>query len=125
MRSRWSAFAVRDWEYLWRTLHPDHVDRSDPFEHWRAGVEAGAQALRYRKLTVLASAGPDADGFAHVLFHADISEGGKKRSFAEDSRFAKAEGGWRYLDGVVQLDRELPKPIEALTFDAFHLAARR
>jgi SEC-C motif-containing protein len=125
MRSRWSAFAVGDFAYLWRTLHPDHPDRADTFETFRARAEADAHGRRYRKLLVLASAGPDAEGYAHVLFHADITEDRAKRSFAEHSRFTHDGTGWRYFDGVVLPDRELPRPIETLTFDAFHLAARR
>ena len=27
MRSRYSAFALREVAYLWKTLHPDHPDR--------------------------------------------------------------------------------------------------
>ena len=70
MRSRFSAYALRRWDYLWRTLHPDHVDRGEDFETWRARAEADAHELRFRKLLVLASSGPDAEGVAHVLFHA-------------------------------------------------------
>ena len=116
---------MRDFAYLWRTLHPDHPDRADTFESFRARAEADALGLRYRKLLVLASSGPDAEGYAHVLFYAGITLDRAKRSFAEHSRFAHDGTGWRYLDGVVLPDRDLPRPIEALTFDAFHLAARR
>ena len=125
MRSRWSAFAVQNWDYLWRTLHPDHVDRSEDFASWRARVEADSHELRFRKLLVLSTSGPDAQGLAHVLFHADIRHGRAQRSFAEHSRFRHDGTGWRYLDGVVLPDRDLPRPLESLTFDAFHLAARR
>lgn len=124
MRSRFSAYAVRDVAYLWRTLHPDHPDRAESFETWSARVAADVAALRFRKLLVLATSGP-VDGIAHVLFWADIRDGTRKRSFAEHSRFAHDGTGWRYLDGMTQEDRDLPKPISALTFDAFHLAARR
>jgi SEC-C motif-containing protein len=29
MRSRFAAYVRRDWVYLWRTLHADHVDKID------------------------------------------------------------------------------------------------
>jgi SEC-C motif-containing protein len=124
MRSRFSAFAVGDVAYLWRTLHPDHPDRAESFESWAPRTAADIAKLRFRKLVVLATSGP-VDGIAHVLFFADIREGTHKRSFAEHSRFAHDGTGWRYLDGMTQAERDLPKPITALTFDAFHLAARR
>lgn len=124
MRSRFSAYAVGDVAYLWRTLHPDHPDRAEPFETWAARVAGEIAALRFRKLVVLASRGPH-DGIAHVLFFADVRDGAHKLSFAEHSRFAHDGTGWRYLDGVTQPERDLPRPITALDFDAFHLAARR
>ncbi len=124
MRSRFAAYAVRDLAYLWRTLHPDHPDRAETFETWSTRVAAEIAPLRFRKLLVLAASGPH-DGIAHVLFFADVRERGRKHSFAEDSRFAHDGTGWRYLDGVTQPERDLPKPIAELTFDAFHLAARR
>ena len=124
MRSRYTAYVLRDVAYLWRTLHPDHPDRGEPFETWAPRVTAEVASLRFRKLTVLATSGP-VQGIAHVLFHVDVREGSHKRSFAEHSRFAHDGTGWRYLDGITQQERELPRPISALTFDAFHLAARR
>jgi SEC-C motif-containing protein len=125
MRSRYSAYVRRDVAYLWRTLHPDHVDRREDPASWAERVSAAISKQRFAGLTVLATSGPDAQGIAHVLFHADIREGHRKRSFAEHSRFAHDGDGWRYLDGVTLADRDLPKPIAVLDFDAFHLAARR
>jgi len=125
MRSRFSAYARRDLAYLWRTLHPSHDDRQGAFESWRAELASASRTLRFRKLRVLATSGPDREGIAHVLFHAVVTDGRKNRSFAEHSRFAHDGTGWRYLDGVALAQRDLPQPISALDFDAFHLAARR
>lgn len=126
MRSRFSAYARRDWPYLWRTLHPDHADRrTSTYAAWSEQVAAGSTALRFRKLLVIATAPPDAHGFAHVLFHADVRAGGSNASFAEHSRFAHDGDGWRYLDGVTLDDREVPRPLAALTFDRFGHAAYR
>lgn len=126
MRSRFSAYVRKDWAYLWRTLHHDHADKqAQVFASWAEQIAAGSAALQFRKLLVIATAPPDREGFAHVLFHADIREGKANRSFAEHSRFAHDGDGWRYLDGVTLTDREVPRPLATLTFDTFGHAAYR
>jgi SEC-C motif-containing protein len=124
MRSRFTAFAVRDFDYLWRTLHPDHEDRAERFDGWRARIAASTKPLSFRTLRILATREPDADGVAHVLFHVVVTEGKKNRSFAEHSRFAHDGTGWRYLDGGALPMRDA-REIEKLTFDLFHHLARR
>lgn len=129
MRSRYVAFARHDWAYLWRTLHPDHPDRSGPdartFSTWVVDIAAATEPLQFRKLWVLATAGPDLHGFAHVLFHVDVRAGRSNRSFAEHSRFAHDGVGWRYVDGATLSDREVPRPLAELSFDSFGHAFRR
>jgi SEC-C motif-containing protein len=103
MRSRYAAFALGDTEYLWRTLHPDHDDRTRAREGWERELRKGLKKLRYRRLRILDSAPPDEDGVARVLFHVAMSQkvGGtsRDRSFAELSLFAHDGEGWRYLVG--------------------------
>jgi SEC-C motif-containing protein len=125
MRSRFTAYARGDWAYLWRTLHPDHVDRTQSFAGWSAAIAEHGAGLQFRKLLILDTAGPDAHGLAHVLFHVDVRAGRSNRSFAEHSRFRHDGVGWRYLDGVTLDDREVPRPLSALSFDRFGHAAWR
>ncbi len=100
MRSRYAAFARRELEYLWRTLHPDHPDRAEGHDRALARLRASASAYRYMGLEVLDTAGPDADGVARVLFLARVFEKGRDQSFVERSDFAHDGDGWRYLAGV-------------------------
>lgn len=129
MRSRYTAFVRHDWAYLWRTLHPDHVDRSGPdaqtFSTWAAGIATATEPLRFRKLLIIATAPPDVHGSAHVLFHVDVRAGRSNQSFAEHSRFAHDGTGWRYVDGMTLSDREVPRPLVELTFDRFGHAFHR
>ena len=121
MRSRYAAFARRDYPYLWRTLHPRHEDRQATRADWLASVRRSSASLRFEGLRVCGTRGPDAEGLGHVLFHATLSEGGLDRSFAEHSRFALDGSAWRYLDGTM-LEWQDPGD---LTFDSFWRVALR
>jgi SEC-C motif-containing protein len=102
MRSRYSAFAVRDAEYLLRTLHPGHPDRGGENKEKSqaiAEIRRSCDAHRYPGLAILDTEGPDREGVARVLFSARVFSGGKDRSFVELSEFAREGEGWRYLSG--------------------------
>ncbi len=81
MRSRYSAFAVGDAEYLWRTWHPrtrpEQVEL-DPSTTW-----TGLEVLEAADDT--------------VEFRAHHDRGVRH----ERSRFAQRAGRWFYLDGEV------------------------
>ncbi|HZI12317.1 MAG TPA: YchJ family metal-binding protein [Myxococcus sp.] len=119
MRSRYSAFALREVAYLWKTLHPDHPDRARPQEEVLRELRAFAQGHQFPKLVVMDRQPPDADGQARVLFFAKVFEKGKERSFVERSNFRHDGTGWRYHSGVTKLPRELPGPPESLTLATF------
>ncbi len=91
MRSRFSAFAVGDGEYLLRTWHPTtrppRLDL-DP-------------ALRWVRLEVLERTG---GGVIHtegtVRFRAHYLERGKAGEMDEHSRFVRHDGAWVYLGAM-------------------------
>ncbi len=99
MRSRYSAFALREAEYLHRTLHPEHEDRSRLKDVVLRSIRESASRHRYPGLRVIDHEGPDEGGIARVLFHARVFEKGRDRSFVELSDFAHDGEGWRYLRG--------------------------
>jgi len=119
MRSRYSAFALREVEYLWRTLHPEHPDRARPQADFLREVRAHASALKYPRLQVLDRQLADVGSTAVVLFHAHIFEKGRDRSFVERSEFQHDGTGWRYLRGESRAPQELPAPPESLTLATF------
>ena len=125
MRSRFSGFVKGELPYLWKTLHRDHTDKQGDFESWAKRFRKSLSNIRYRQLRVLDVAAPDSDGVADVLFHVLVSKGRRDASFAEHSHFVHNGDGWRYVDGTTLLNRELPKPIEALTFRTFREALAR
>ncbi|MGA9520218.1 MAG: YchJ family metal-binding protein [Myxococcaceae bacterium] len=107
MRSRYSAFALKQVDYLWRTLHPDHPDRRRPEDEVKRELRKAFSTFKYPGLKILDAAGPGEDGAAYVLFHAQVFEKGRDRSFVERSEFRHDGTGWRYLAGELRVPREL------------------
>ncbi|MFD4630463.1 YchJ family protein [Streptomyces sp. NPDC058284] len=91
MRSRYSAFAVRDESYLLRTWHPrtrpPRVE-FDPALRW-TGLEIGAT-----------SEGTAFHTTGTVTFRARYTDGGRPDSLHEKSRFERLDGAWVYVDGT-------------------------
>lgn len=88
MRSRYSAYAKRDADYLFRTWHP----RTRPAE---VTVDAD---VAWRELEITeTSAGGDGDERGEVEFRASYLGG----VMHERSRFERRAGRWLYLDGDV------------------------
>lgn len=112
MRSRFSAFARGDAAYLWRTLHPEHEDRSRPEAEVVRQLREAARTYRYMRLAIL---GAEAD---QVLFLANVFEKGRDVSFVELSRFAHDGVGWRYLSGTARAAKELADP-RRVTIESF------
>ncbi|MFI8288530.1 YchJ family protein [Streptomyces sp. NPDC085614] len=90
MRSRYSAFVVRDEPYLLRTWAPEtrpgEVD-FDPSLRWRG--------LEIRETTD----GSAFHGQGTVTFVARFTHGGEEGALHERSRFTRHEGAWVYVDG--------------------------
>ncbi len=119
MRSRYSAYALREVGWLWKSLHPEHPDRARPEAEVLRELRAFAGSHKFPGLVVMDRSPPDATGTARVLFFAKVFEQGKDRSFVERSDFRHDGTGWRYHSGVAKLPRELPGPPEALTLATF------
>jgi SEC-C motif domain protein len=89
MRSRYSAYARGDADYLFRTWHPRTrpVDVTvDPSTSW-TGLE----------VIDIAAGGPD-DDRGEVEFTARFESAGRAGSMHERSRFERRAGRWFYLD---------------------------
>jgi len=99
MRSRFSAFARREVDYLWRTLDAAHPDRARPEAEVRRELLAACNRCRYVRLHVLSATERPPGEVSEVTFRAEVFESGKDRSFTERSRFRHDGVGWRYLSG--------------------------
>jgi SEC-C motif-containing protein len=88
MRSRYSAFAERDWDYLNRTQHAQDNGPPTPDMDW-LGLEIRAT-----------QAGGADDSEGTVEFVARYRHQGGEAALHEISRFQKVEGKWLYMDGT-------------------------
>jgi SEC-C motif-containing protein len=90
MRARFSAFALGKIDFLLAT---------GPAES-REDLTAQAASTRWLRLQINGTdAGTARDRVGTVSFEALFEQGGKLGRLVERSRFAREEGGWRYLDG--------------------------
>lgn len=92
MRSRYTAYVLRDEAYLLRTWHPSTRPARIDF----------APRLRWTRLDILATS--DGSAFHHsgtVEFQAHFTDRGKPGDLHERSRFVRHDGAWVYLDGEI------------------------
>ena len=97
MRSRYSAFARGEVDYLLATSHPELIEREGGLDVFRRSLREACRTLRYQGLTV-SEAHEDGDS-GQVTFVVRVFRQGRDMSFAERSTFVRDEGRWRYLSG--------------------------
>ncbi|MGR8932345.1 MAG: YchJ family protein [Gammaproteobacteria bacterium] len=94
MRSRFTAYAYRNADYLlstWDTTkRPTTIDFSKETAHWQ-----NLEILNCKK-------GSAKDGKGLVEFKAYYRQDGEAYFMHEISRFLKSSGRWLYLDGVIK-----------------------
>lgn len=120
MRSRFSAFAKKEVEYLVRTLHPEHEDRKQLTpEQIADSIRQTSRDFRYLDLTIVDRADFDDSGTARVLFFAKVFSKGADYSFAELSEFRRDGEGIRYLRGEARPMRGKHAEARSLTIASF------
>lgn len=100
MRSRYSAYATVNVEYLHSTLHPDHQADHDKNAARKWAAESDWVSLEI----ISTSKGGADDNQGIVEFRANYRDKGINKSLHEISRFEKVDGRWTYVDG------EMPRP---------------
>lgn len=97
MRSRYSAFVERDWDYLNRTQRMPDNGPPTPDMVW-LGLEI---------LATQAGGAEDEEGT--VEFVTRYRHQGGEAALHEISRFQKADGKWLYVDGTFPRPGKKPK----------------
>jgi len=119
MRSRFSAYAQGEVDYIVSTTHPDNpaiegskLDSGKVVSTFKQDVKATCKKVRFLKLDVQSSEDGADEREAFVTFQAIIQVTGQKgfrqnnfdkETMLEKSRFLKSEGSdkWLYVDGDV------------------------
>ena len=117
VRARYSAFALGEIEFLWRTLHEDHPDKKRGRDKVLSAFRAASTSLRYRGMSILDHRPIDAGGEARVLYLARVFRKGQNISFVELADFLHDGVGLRYRSGKV-IDASMPDPTN-LTIELF------
>ncbi|MBM3461461.1 MAG: YchJ family protein [Armatimonadetes bacterium] len=103
MRSRYTAYATQNIDYVVESHDPDTSDRVD-----RKFAESWSKEAKWESLEVVdTEAGGPEDEEGVVEFIARYTIEGARTQHHERSNFRKAEGRWYYTDG----EMVKPKPI--------------
>ena len=96
MRSRYTAYVVKNVDYLLKTWHPS----AKP-----ANIDLGTIPEWYGLHIVSTEAGDESDSNGTVEFKATSLSQGKILQLHEKSRFVKEHDQWLYVDGDIKGDR--------------------
>jgi len=98
MRSRYSAYVLKNLDYIEATMHPDSKHLKDGFAKYRAGITLFAETTDFIGLEILDSElSLDDLNVGWVTFHAITANGGEDTSYIERSLFNRVDGQWLYL----------------------------
>lgn len=95
MRSRYSAFATQNMDYVFETTDPQIRSQADH----QANVEWAKTAL-FTKLEILSSSQDGNKGSVEFIAHYEVN--GEKSIHHEFSKFRKQSGLWFFRDGKVK-----------------------
>lgn len=102
MRSRFSAYAAHETDYIIATTHPKSRYQQADKKAWRKELRHYVETTQFLALNVREAHQDDAQGVGEVFFSAILAQQGASSVFTERSRFEKLGGRWLYLDGDVQ-----------------------
>lgn len=109
MRSRYSAYVMKEIDYLRTSLHPEH--RADFNEK---NTRTWAEGAEWHGLEILGTIDGGADDReGRVEFAVAYAEQGTKKDYRERATFSKTDGIWYLVSGeplsAKQIVREAPK----------------
>ncbi|RWR03759.1 hypothetical protein ED28_01870 [[Pantoea] beijingensis] len=95
MRSRYTAYAKQNIEWLISTWH-----RSTRAPQLQADIEASFDHTKWLNLNVVSTEAGSHDNEAFVTFFARFLENHKNGAIHERSRFVREDQRWYYIDGT-------------------------
>lgn len=97
MKSRFSAYAFKQSNYIIKTTHKENQDYSENILEWKKEIEIFSSNTDFDKLEILEFIKGEIESF--VTFRATLFQNKNDVSFIEKSRFKKEDNIWLYVDG--------------------------
>jgi SEC-C motif-containing protein len=94
MKSRYSAYAVGNVEYIIKTTDKNNSDYKEDSKLWAKEIESFCTNTQFLSLNIIDFI--DGDAEAYVTFKANLKIAKDDASFVEKSRFLKHDGRWYY-----------------------------
>lgn len=98
MRSRYSAYALKEADYLMDTTHPENPHYMEDRVRWRISILQFCQSTQFTGLEILDEI--DGKNISFVTFFARLMQNHRDTSFKEKSRFIKVDSRWLYHSSV-------------------------
>lgn len=98
MRTRYSAYALKNADYIMDTTHPDAPSQSMNHDEWRESILFFCNRTKFRGLKIVEFLEGELESF--VTFFAHLFEGDRDVSFQETSRFYRIDDRWLYHSGI-------------------------
>lgn len=99
MKSRYSAFAAYEPDYIINTTHRDNAEYTTDTESWKKDIHDFCDHSDFKGLEIVNF--EDGESEAYVTFKANIFQGAIDSSFIEKSKFVKANNLWLYHSGEI------------------------
>ena len=97
MKSRYSAFAFANANYIILTTHEKNPDFTTDLKSWKEDILDFSENTKFEKLDILDFKDGEIESF--VTFKVTLWQGQKDISFVERSRFLKVDKKWLYVNG--------------------------
>ena len=97
MKSRYSAFAICNADYIISTTHKKNPDHTTNIQSWSQDIINFSKNTKFDKLEILDFI--DAEFESFVTFKATLFQNDVDVSFIEKSRFLKENDKWLYVSG--------------------------
>ena len=97
MKSRYSAYATNNANYIIKTTHKDNIDYNIDTKLWKTSIELFCKNTKFLQLTIISFS--TKEDSAYVEFEAKLGN----ETMMENSYFVKENSMWLYHSGVVEM----------------------
>ena len=94
MKSRYSAYVLKDVKYIIKTTDVNNPDYTPEFKAWQDDLLEFCNNSQFKGLKILDFI--EENEISYVKFHVNVFIQGKDQSFTEKSKFVKINNAWLY-----------------------------